>query len=317
MPTTTASSPLRLSNSEALSKSQEAGKYIQSKISAANAISLPFLPAQDSAELWASYENMLYSCLRTGDDKAAHFCLERLASRFGADDERIMGLRGLYQEAMAEDMSELLQILHEYDEILTENPTNTPVRKRRIALLRNLSREGDAVNALVDLLATSPTDIESWAELADLYISQGLYQQAEFCLEEILLSTPNAWNIHARLGEILFVSAAISQDEVGLLAESVRRFCRSVELCDGYIRGYYGLKLSSEKLMALVTKGSQSAISASTGDGNHELPVPPTEDLQRLSEKATSVLAETGISYYRNPASATDFLRSSTIAQQR
>ncbi|KAL8942370.1 MAG: hypothetical protein Q9216_001690 [Gyalolechia sp. 2 TL-2023] len=194
MQATTAISPVRISNSEALSRSQEAGKYIQSRVSDANAISLSFLPIEDSAELWTSYENMLYSCLRTGDDKAAHFCLERLAGRFGADDERVMGLRGLYQEAMAEDTPALLQTLHEYDEILAENPTNTPVRKRRIALLRSLSREGDAANALVDLLAASPIDIESWAELADLYISQGLYQQAVFCLEEILLSTPNAWN---------------------------------------------------------------------------------------------------------------------------
>ena len=27
------------------------------------------------------------------------------------------------------------------------------------------------------------------------------------------------------------------------LAESLRRFCRSIELCDDYLRGYYGLKL--------------------------------------------------------------------------
>lgn len=48
---------------------------------------------------------------------------------------------------------------------------------------------------MADLLAVSPTDTEAWAELADLYIAQGLYQQAEFCLEEILLSAPNAWNV--------------------------------------------------------------------------------------------------------------------------
>lgn len=29
------------------------------------------------------------------------------------------------------------------------------------------------------------------------------------------------------------------------LAESLKRFCRSVELCDDYLRGYYGLKLVS------------------------------------------------------------------------
>lgn len=38
--------------------------------------------------------------------------------------------------------------------------------------------------------------------------------------------------------------AAISGDGLEkLLAESLRRFCRSVELCDDYLRGYYGLKL--------------------------------------------------------------------------
>jgi len=41
--------------------------------------------------------------------------------------------------------------------------------------------------------------------------------------------------------------AAIT-NEIGnekLLAEALRRFCRSIELCDDYLRGYYGLKLVS------------------------------------------------------------------------
>lgn len=29
------------------------------------------------------------------------------------------------------------------------------------------------------------------------------------------------------------------------LSEAVKRFCRSIELCDDYLRGYYGLKLVS------------------------------------------------------------------------
>lgn len=28
-------------------------------------------------------------------------------------------------------------------------------------------------------------------------------------------------------------------------AEALKRFCRSIELCDDYLRGYYGLKLVS------------------------------------------------------------------------
>ena len=67
--------------------------------------------------------------------------------------------------------------------------------KRRIALLRGLNRSSDAVDALTELLESSPTDIEAWAELADLYFTQGLSHQAIFCLEEVLLVAPYAWNV--------------------------------------------------------------------------------------------------------------------------
>lgn len=58
-----------------------------------------------------------------------------------------------------------------------------------------MSRPVEAITALVELLDSSPTDAEAWAELSDLYQSQGLHQQAIFCLEEVLLITPNAWNV--------------------------------------------------------------------------------------------------------------------------
>jgi hypothetical protein len=41
----------------------------------------------------------------------------------------------------------------------------------------------------------SPTDVEAWAELSDLYLAEALYAQSCFCLEEVLLITPNAWNV--------------------------------------------------------------------------------------------------------------------------
>jgi tetratricopeptide (TPR) repeat protein len=47
----------------------------------------------------------------------------------------------------------------------------------------------------------SPTDAEAWAELADLYLSQGLYPQAIFALEEVLVLMPNAWNVSLKCVE--------------------------------------------------------------------------------------------------------------------
>ena len=80
-----------------------------------------------------------------------------------------------------------------YKLISTNHPQ--PVSKRRIALLRSLKKITEAITALTQFLDSSPTDAEAWAELADLYVTQGLYQQAIFALEDVLLITPYAWNV--------------------------------------------------------------------------------------------------------------------------
>jgi tetratricopeptide (TPR) repeat protein len=53
----------------------------------------------------------------------------------------------------------------------------------------------EAVTALNAFLEFCPTDPEAWAELADMYVSQGLYAQAIYALEEVLVFSPNAWNV--------------------------------------------------------------------------------------------------------------------------
>lgn len=209
------SSVLRQSNSEALSLSQRTAPYLQKHASTGTStVPTPFLSYPESTDIWLTYEKLFLSCLRTGDDEAAFNCLGKLIRRFGATNERIMGLRGLYQEAVAKDDAALEKVLQEYDEILTEDTVNTvgvpehynsqgyidlyffqPVAKRRIALLRSLSRTTEAIDALTELVESSPTDIEAWTELSDLYLSQNLFPQAVFCLEEVLLVAPNAWNV--------------------------------------------------------------------------------------------------------------------------
>ena len=66
----------------------------------------------------------MQSCLRTGDEQSAHLCLERLTERFGAENERLMALRGMFQEAVANDDAALKKILEEYDFILANDPSN-------------------------------------------------------------------------------------------------------------------------------------------------------------------------------------------------
>ena len=78
----------------------------------------------DSVEIWGRHERTLFSALKTGDDRAAHSCLEHLTARFGAGNERILSLKGLYQEAVAKDDTALQKVLQSYDRQLSENPSN-------------------------------------------------------------------------------------------------------------------------------------------------------------------------------------------------
>ncbi|KPI35353.1 uncharacterized protein AB675_9933 [Cyphellophora attinorum] len=107
-------------------------------------------------------------------------------------------------------------------------------------------------------------------------------QQAVFCLEEAVVAVPNAWNLHARLGELEYMVAIAAAGEGTSeasqqgLGRAVQRFSRSIELCDDYLRGYYGLKFAVGRLLAT---GKQS-----------KTEVIAKEKLQRLDRLATDKL---------------------------
>ncbi|XDG02055.1 hypothetical protein ABKA04_001670 [Annulohypoxylon sp. FPYF3050] len=278
--------PSHLPPGTALQLSQEApGILANSTGAVSSSFFQSILSAPETPELWITYENLLLSCLRTGDDESAHQCLGRLVNRFGDDNERIMALKGILKEADADGPATLDTVLKEYDQILQDNPTNIPIIKRRVALLRSTGQISKSVSALISLLDISPTDAEAWAELSDLYFSQGLYSQAIFALEEVLVLQPNAWNIYARLGEILYI-ASKSSGNAGQLVEALKRFSRSVELCDGYLRGFYGLKLTTKQLLGDPPEGLSNRTNS---DG---FTVPDAATLKRLDEMATEKLAE-------------------------
>ncbi|ROV87887.1 hypothetical protein VMCG_10291 [Cytospora schulzeri] len=282
--------PSHLSPAQALELSQRAPTLLRRNPKAISSSPLASLFSQpESTELWIIYENLLLSCLRTGDEEAAHECIERLVQRFGQDNERIMAFMGLVQEAEASNNADLEKILKEYDEVLAKNDTNIPITKRRISLLRTLGRTSDAVSGLTALLDFCPVDAEAWSELADIYVSQGLYAQAIYSLEEVLVLAPNAWNMHARLGEVEYMAATASGVDENAsrkyLAGSLKRFCRSIELCDDYLRGYYGLKVVTSKLLNDPSKVSKPA-------DPEDFSVPAIATIERLSEKATQKLSE-------------------------
>lgn len=280
---------------QALSVSQLAPQIIKNAPSRPLPWPLSLISSQDTEEHWAMYETLYLSCLRTSDDRSAKALLDKLIARFGDQNERVMAYQAMYAEARADNEKEQASLLKDLEALLDADPTNVPIQKRRIALLKTMGKTNEAIQKLVDLLQVSPTDAEAWAELAELYLAQNSYDQAIFCLEEVLLIAPNAWNMHARLGEIIYISttATASNNSGELargLAESMRRFCRSIELCNNYLRGYYGLKLTTKRLVEVLPQAPKSKDSAESS--YTDLPLPFLDVVQRLEVLATEKLAE-------------------------
>ena len=117
--------PAHLPPSLALHLSQQAPLLLQSSSSpSASAQLLAQLYSPESPETWTIYQNLFLSCLRTRDDRSARLCLDKLTERFGPLNEHVMGLKGMYDEAVATDNDALDKILKEYESKLAEDPTN-------------------------------------------------------------------------------------------------------------------------------------------------------------------------------------------------
>ncbi len=117
--------PAHLPPSVALELSQQAPSLLANTPSSISSYSLSSLwSTAESPELWTKHENLMLSCLRTGDEESARLCLDRLTERFGSQNERLMALRGLYQEATAQSDAALKEVLAEYEKILKNDPSN-------------------------------------------------------------------------------------------------------------------------------------------------------------------------------------------------
>ncbi|KAB2100683.1 hypothetical protein AG0111_0g10921 [Alternaria gaisen] len=283
------SPPAQIPPPTALALSQKAPLVLSTTPTSNLPWPLSLLFSRETPETWTIHENLFLSTLRTGDENAALSILQRLEARFGDHNERIVTLRGIYNEATSKSDADLEKVFEAYEKILRDDPTNMSIRKRRVAVLKALGRTGDAITAVTVLLQYSPTDAEAWAEASDLYASQAAWGQAIYCAEEVLLITPNAWSAHAHIATLHYLSTASNNPpSLTSLALSLKHFCRSVELNDGYLRGYYGLKLLTSKL--------NNALSDSTSKRNaqedDDIPVPNAQTVNKLEEIATNKLAE-------------------------
>lgn len=284
--------PPSISPPTALALSQKAPLILANPPTSSLPWPLSLLFSRETPESWAIHENLLLSALRTGDETAAAQILERLEARFGERNERILTMRGIYNEALARTPQDLEKVFDGYEKMLREDPTNISIRKRRVAVLKSLGRTQDAITAVTVLLQNSPTDVEAWAEASELYASQAAWGQAIYCAEEVLLTAPNSWSAHAHVATLHYLStAANNPPSLSELSLALKHFCRAVELDDGYLRGFYGVKVVAQKLLPLLSDAPVSARKQREQD-DEDVPIPSRASVQKLEEIATKKLGE-------------------------
>lgn len=100
--------------------------------------------------------------------------------------------------------------------------------------------------------------------------------------------------MHARLGEVTYVLAQTTEDtgdRLKLLSNAMRHFCRSIELCDDYLRGFYGLKLATGRIIEALDNTTSKPAKSST-DAPGDLAPPSLDSVRKLNQKATAKLSE-------------------------
>ncbi|KAI3425316.1 hypothetical protein D9Q98_009081 [Chlorella vulgaris] len=150
-------------------------------------------------ELWEVHEQVAVAAMEAGCKQLALRLVQNVHKRF-PEGARASRLTGMYFELMHTPAeAEAL-----YAKELEKDPCNAIILKRMVGLRRGQGDLTGASTLLREYLQVHTTDWVAWEEAADLYLQLQMYQQAVFCLEELLLHQPADISRHLLLADTLY-----------------------------------------------------------------------------------------------------------------
>ncbi|XP_014098140.1 ER membrane protein complex subunit 2 isoform X2 [Bactrocera oleae] len=184
-------------------------------------------------EMHLILEQVLIAAFDTSRLDIAGKCIETLSIEF-PESMRVMKFEAMRLEAlqMYDEATDLL------DEIIVKDETNAAPRKRKIAILKARGMRSEAIKDLNEYLKTFMSDQEAWHELCGLYLAEGDYSKAVFCMEELLLHNPHSHLIHQRIAEIRYTMGGMDNVEIARIYYS-----QALKLNPNNLRALYGLYL--------------------------------------------------------------------------
>lgn len=136
--------------------------------------------------------------------------------------------------------------------------------KRRITIAREARDMPRAIQLLNEYLAVYMSDMEAWLELADLYLQQGMFSNAAFCYEELILASPQNFHLYVRYADIRYTMGGVENLEI-----AKKNYCFALELTPkdtkhSNNRAWFGLALTTHSLALQASQGSKKSSSAAS-----------------------------------------------------
>lgn len=207
----------------------------------------------NEVERYNLYDQIFVAALECGKLELADKFKGLLIAKFNPSTSiRAKRIVALFHEAN-EEWDEAEKI---YSDILTADDTNTVVWKRLASVYRSKGNRGQAIQHLVSYLDTFTTDLEAWSELSNIYITEGMYQQASFCIEELLMQREANHLLHVRYADLQFT---LGHNDIAL-----KYYCSALELCPDLVRALYGIRLCCSLLLDSDIKNKKPQVKPTT-----------------------------------------------------
>ncbi|KAJ3183551.1 ER membrane complex subunit 2 [Irineochytrium annulatum] len=231
-------------------------------------------------ERYALYEQLFVAALDTGDIETAKGFLAKIQKRFpGKSSVRVQRLVGMLAEAEGDD-EEAIRI---YEATLADDEANFAIRKRLVAVYWSSNQREKAIASLVELVDTAAQDVEAWTELARMYLCENMYQQAAFCMEELMLLKPYNHLLQIRYADLM---KTMGRDEL-----AVKYYCSALEIAPDHIRALYGLRLVTTALITKLQKSTGAGSAGGKGSSKKEVAVAGmSEDIEPPSLEILTAL---------------------------
>ena len=187
---------------------------------------------------------------------------------------RLRRLEGMLMEASGE----FEKALGVYEEILGEHPTDQRVMKRKIAVLESRRDLRGCFEALSEYLDVFMDDVEAWEHCGKLYAKCFMHEQAIFCFEECVCSSPSNYHHHRRVAEQLYSSGGVDN-----LRQASMHYAAAIDMSSGEdVRSLYGCIMTHNKLSSIKNSSGGGENNAHGLDAVKNLAAAAAERLEQL-----------------------------------